>query len=74
MVLRSTTVAGERLVRDAETAELEVGLSRVDGEPETWLYLGDGPGRSLELTAESARRLLERAAAQLAALEAPRSR
>ena len=70
VVVRSTELAGDRLVRSVEAAEFEVGLSSVDGERETWLYLGDGPDRSLELSAESARRLIDAAAARLAALGA----
>ena len=68
VVLRRTELAADSLRRTVEAADFEVGLSRVDGEPETWLYLGDGPGRSLELSAESAHRLIEAVAARLAPL------
>lgn len=43
--------------RDAETAEFDVALSRVDGEAETWLYAGAGPALAIDVTAESAERL-----------------
>jgi hypothetical protein len=67
VVVRRTTLERDGLVRAAEAAEFEVGLSRADGEPDTWLYVGEGPGASIELSAESARRLLAAAAERVAA-------
>ena len=67
VVVRRTTLESARLVRTAEAAEFEVGLSRADGESDTWLYLGEGPGASIEVSAESARRLLAAAAERLGA-------
>ena len=66
VVLRRTELVPDGLARTVEAADFEVGLSRVDGAPETWLYVGDGPGRSLELSAESAHRLIQAVAARLA--------
>ena len=58
VVARRTWFEGARLYRHEEAAEFDVALGRVDGEGETWLYVGDGPARSIEVTAESAERLL----------------
>lgn len=68
VMVRRTTVEGDSLIHAAEPSEFEVGLSRMDGDAETWLYLGDGPGDSVEVAAESAGPLLEAAAAALAGL------
>ena len=65
VVVRRTAVQHDALVRAAESAEFEVGVSRRDGEQDTWLYLGEGPGASLEVSAESAERLLAAAQARL---------
>lgn len=43
------------LVEVVEAIELEIGLSRRDGETTTWVYLGDGRRQHLELSMESAR-------------------
>lgn len=65
VIARRTQLEPERLVRTAEPTEFEVGLSRSDGEQDTWLYIGEGPGMSIEISAESARRLLGVARARL---------
>lgn len=57
VIARLTRFEGERLVRLEEPAEFDVALGRSDGKRETWVYVGDGPGRSIEVTAESALRL-----------------
>jgi hypothetical protein len=67
VVTRRTRVVADQISRSAESAEYEVGLSRIDGELETWLYLGEGPGESIEVSAESAHRLLRAAEARLGA-------
>lgn len=64
VVLRRTWFEGEGIRRDLEAAEFDVALSCVDGESETLLYVGDGPSRSFDLTADSADRLA-RALAEL---------
>lgn len=46
------------LVRTAHPEEYEIGLSRADGSTETWVYIGAGPGEYLEVSVESARRLI----------------
>ena len=58
VVARRTWFEGEGIRRSAEATEFEVALSRVDGESETWLYVGAGPALSIEVTAESADRLV----------------
>lgn len=82
VIARRTWFEGGGIRRRAEPAELEVALSRVDGEREIWLYVGDGPARSLEVTVESAERLLVQLGVALSDAsratapggEAPRSR
>ena len=58
VVARRSWFEGEVLRRTAEGAEFEVGLSRIDGEQDVWLYVGSGPALSIEVTAESAERLV----------------
>jgi hypothetical protein len=58
-VIRSRRLTATRVVFDEEATVLEVGISRVDGSNDTWLYLGAGPGRELEVSAGTAMRLLE---------------
>jgi len=58
VVVRHTRFEGSGIRRSSDAAEFEVALSRVDGEAATWVYLGDGPTRSLEFSAESAARVL----------------
>ena len=57
VVARHTGFEGVRIRRTAEAAELDVALSRVDGEWQTWLYVGSGPAMAIEVSAESGRRL-----------------
>ncbi|SJM59441.1 hypothetical protein [Gulosibacter sp. 10] len=45
-------------MRTAHPEEYEIGLSRADGSTETWVYIGAGPGEYLEVSVESARRLI----------------
>ena len=58
VVARRTAFESSGVRRRAETVEFEVAVSRVDGERETWAYVGEGPGMAIEVTAESAARLL----------------
>lgn len=48
----------------AEAAEYIVVMRRYAGQPETWVYIGDGENtsRAIEVTAESAQRLITEAA------------
>lgn len=57
VVARRTWFEGGGIRRSAEATEFEVAVSRVDGESETWLYVGAGPAVSIEVTTESAERL-----------------
>ena len=65
VVLRRSEPEGERMARRIEHDDFEVALSRVDGESDTWLYVGNGPGMHLDVTVESARRLLRAASIRL---------
>lgn len=65
VVARRTWFEGGGIRRAAQSTAFEVGLGRVDGEPQTWVYVGDGPGRSFEVTHESAERLAARIEAVL---------
>ena len=58
VVARRTSFVGNEIKRTADSTEFEVAVSRVDGERETWAYLGDGPGMFIEVSAESAARLM----------------
>jgi len=71
VVARRTWFEGAGIRRMAESCELEVALSRVDGDSQTWLYVGGGPGAAIEVTAESGHRLVQ---AMVEALDRPRSR
>jgi hypothetical protein len=55
------------LVFETGAMEFEVGVSRPDGEVDTWIYVGAGPGQQLEVSRESAKRLLRALDAQLRA-------
>ena len=57
VVARRTGFEGARIRRTAEATELDVALSRVDGDGQTWLYVGSGPAMAIEVSAESGRRL-----------------
>ncbi|MFZ2964135.1 MAG: hypothetical protein WA006_05560 [Rhodoglobus sp.] len=48
-----------------ESVELDIGISRADGSRETWFYMGSGPDRYLEISGESAARLLGAASVEL---------
>lgn len=58
VVVRRTAFGSGGVRRSAEAVEFEVALSRVDGERETWVYIGEGPAMFVEVTAESAGRVL----------------
>jgi hypothetical protein len=68
VVMRQQRLEGDRLERDVTGQELEVALSRATGSGESWVYIGIGPERSLEITQESAERLLEALRGRLTAL------
>jgi len=57
VVARRTGFEGARILRATEATELDVALSRVDGEEQTWLYAGNGPAMAIEVSAESGRAL-----------------
>ena len=57
VVARHTGFEGVRIRRSAEAAEFDVALSRVDGQWQTWLYVGSGPAMAIEVSAESGRAL-----------------
>lgn len=59
VIARRTWFEGDHIRRAAEAADVEVALSRVDGERDVWLYVGAGPVMSIEVTAESAQRLVQ---------------
>lgn len=65
VIARRTWFEGAGILRDSEAVELEVALARVDGEAQTWLYAGEGPGSAIEVTVESAERLVEAMGAAL---------
>jgi hypothetical protein len=58
-VIRSRRLTATRVVFDVEATAVEVGISRVDGDSDTWLYMGAGPGRELEVSVGTAPHLLE---------------
>ena len=58
VVVRRTSFSGPEAHRSTEAAEFEVAVSRVDGETETWAYVGEGPRMFIEVTTESAARLI----------------
>ena len=65
VVVRTVSYEGSTRIAAVENADLEVGISRADGDRETWFYVGSGPERSLELSGESAARLLGAASVEL---------
>lgn len=58
VVARRTWFDAAGIRRDSEATDFEVALSRVDGDDETWLYAGSGPAAAIDVTAESAQRLV----------------
>ena len=58
VVGRRTWFEGAGMRREVQATEVDVALSRLDGECEIWLYVGSGPAMSLDVTAESAERLV----------------
>ncbi|MBX3099925.1 MAG: hypothetical protein KF761_10130 [Salinibacterium sp.] len=58
IVARRTWFEGAGIRREALGTEFEVALSRVDGEQETWLYVGSGTQMSWDVSVESAERLV----------------
>ncbi len=65
VTVRQTSFVGASIRREAGPSELEIALSRIDGDAETWVYVGDGPARNLELTVESGERVLRAISAVL---------
>jgi hypothetical protein len=60
-VIRSKRLGAMRVEFEVEADDVEVGLSRTDGQHETWLYVGAGPGREIELSLDTASRVLRAA-------------
>lgn len=58
VVTRRTSYPDGAIRRSTDAIDLEVAISRVDGDQETWAYIGSGPGASVEVTVESAERLV----------------
>ncbi len=58
VVARRTSFEAAGVRRDTDATEFEVALSRVDGEPETWLYVGAGPAAAIDVSGESGERLV----------------
>lgn len=69
VVSRRVRLDGDRFGYVVEGAEFEIGLSRRDGEPDTWFYLGGGPENSVDVSVESAHRLLRSASIRLGSVE-----
>ena len=67
VVARHTWFEGALLRRSADAVDFDVAISQVDGESDIWLYVGAGPAASIEVTLESAERLV-RAIGEVAAL------
>jgi len=59
VVARRTIFDSGELRRSERATEFEVAVSRVDGETATWAYVGDGPAMFIEVTLESAARLVD---------------
>ena len=59
VVTRRTSFEGAELRRLTEATEFEVAVSRIDGEMETWAYAGEGSTMFIEMTVESAARLVD---------------
>jgi len=70
VVAVATDVDGHALVRRAEALEFEIGVSHVDGDPDTWVYIGASPGQQIEVSLESARRLMEEVGRRLRLVDA----
>ena len=60
-LIRTKRLGATRVEFDVEEGDVEVGLSRTDGQAETWLYVGAGPGREIELNLDTASRVLRAA-------------
>lgn len=69
---RATTFPGGARRVDVEVVDLDIGISRADGERQTWFYVGSGPDRYLELSGESASRLLGAALVELRRMQGSR--
>ena len=64
-LVRSVTVVSRvrrfrdgRMIVEDEELEFDVGLSRADGDSVTWLYVGQGPARSIEIAVGDAAALV----------------
>jgi hypothetical protein len=68
VIARSRRFENDALVFELEAMEFEVGASRRDGEADTWIYVGAGGGQQLEVSRESAERLIRAITIQLRAL------
>ena len=67
-VVRRPILTPTSLDFDVASAEIEVGLARLDGDTHTWVYIGSGPGESIEISAESAAELVRVLSNELARL------
>lgn len=60
VIMRRTFVTDGKLAHIVEATDLELGFSRAVDDSDTWVYLGIGEGWELELSLESARRIIFR--------------
>ena len=65
VVARTVSYEGGSQHVTVDSIEFDIGISRTDGTHETWFYMGSGPDRSLEISGESAARLLGAATVEL---------
>ena len=66
-VIARTRRFDDGLAFETEAMDFEVGMSRRDGDADTWIYVGAGGEQQIEVSRESARRLLRALDARLRA-------
>jgi len=57
VVTREQSISGGQLYVTIDAGDFEIGLTRMDGQADTWLYIGGGAQQHIEITTESARRV-----------------
>lgn len=57
VITRELSIVNRQLHTAIEASTFELGLTHLDGQSETWLYLGDGTGQHINVSLESARRI-----------------
>ena len=57
VIFRESILSAAGVLHPVGAAEAEIGISRADGDPQVWIYVGVGRGAEIELSLESARRL-----------------